>query len=57
MAVPMSEWLATATLLRITLQPWEVDALVRLDGVWRTVMHDKNHTFDDLTESGDEEAW
>lgn len=38
---------AGTRLLGITLRAWELDALLRLDDVWREVQHEQGNRFDD----------
>ncbi len=39
--IPPSEIGAVERLLRISLLPWEINALMRLDDAWREVMMEK----------------
>jgi hypothetical protein len=47
MPIPISEIEAWARLRQITFKPWQLDALLRLDHVWLSVMAAKTHDFED----------
>jgi hypothetical protein len=46
-AIPWMEIDAWARLMRIRPKAWEIDALLRLDRVWMSVMAEKGHSFED----------
>lgn len=47
MAIPASEYQAVEHLLHVRFTRWELNALFRLDDVWRQVMMEESHSFDD----------
>jgi hypothetical protein len=47
-ALSWQEMEAWARMTRIRPELWEIDTLLRLDGVWRSVMAEKGHPFEEI---------
>lgn len=52
--IPLTEYDAFARLMGIRLRPWELNALLRLDNVWREVMAEDGHSFEDKADDDKE---
>lgn len=44
---------AWSRLMRIQPDPWEIDALLRLDRAWLKIMGEKTYSFEDDPDDGD----